>query len=49
MELLGIGPGRQVGEALTMLLEARLDEGPLGREEAERRLLAWWSDRRQEP
>ncbi len=48
MELLGIGPGRQVGEALTMLLEARLDEGPLGQEEAERRLLAWWSDRRQE-
>jgi poly(A) polymerase len=46
MELLGIGPGRQVGEALAMLLDARLDEGPLGDEEAERRLLAWWSERR---
>ena len=29
MELLGVGPGRHVGEALSMLLEARLDEGPL--------------------
>jgi poly(A) polymerase len=45
MELLGIGPGREVGEALAMLLEARLDEGPLGGEEAERRLLAWWASR----
>jgi poly(A) polymerase len=45
MQLLGIGPGRAVGEALDMLLEARLDEGPLGVEEAERRLLAWWASR----
>jgi poly(A) polymerase len=45
MELLGISPGRDVGEALAMLLEARLDEGPLGAEEAERRLLAWWAAR----
>ena len=45
MELLGIGPGRAVGEALDMLLEARLEEGPLGQEEAERRLLAWWEAR----
>jgi poly(A) polymerase len=46
MELLGVGPGRVVGEALSMLLEARLDEGPLGQDEAERRLLAWWAARR---
>ncbi|HET6950572.1 MAG TPA: CCA tRNA nucleotidyltransferase [Acidimicrobiales bacterium] len=46
MELLGVGPGRVVGEALGMLLEARLDEGPLGADEAERRLLAWWAERR---
>jgi poly(A) polymerase len=46
MELLGIPPGRQVGEALQVLLEARLDEGPLGEEEAERRLRAWWDERR---
>jgi poly(A) polymerase len=45
MEVLGIGPGRAVGEALAMLLEARLDEGPLGEEEAERRLRAWWAER----
>jgi poly(A) polymerase len=45
MELLGIGPGRAVGEALDMLLEARLDEGPLGEDEAERRLRSWWEDR----
>jgi poly(A) polymerase len=34
-----------VGEALKMLLEARLDEGPLGEEEARRRLDRWWSER----
>jgi poly(A) polymerase len=45
MELLGVGPGPVVGEALAILLEARLDEGPLGEEEAERRLLAWWAER----
>jgi poly(A) polymerase len=47
MELLDVGPGRHVGEALAMLLEARLDEGPLGEDEAERRLLAWWGERSQ--
>ena len=45
MELLGVGPGKVVGEALAMLLEARLDEGPLGEEEAERRVRAWWAAR----
>ena len=49
MELLGIKPGPIVGEALSMLLEARLDEGPLGQAEAERRLLAWWDERRRDP
>jgi poly(A) polymerase len=34
-----------VGEALKMLLELRLDEGPLGEEEAYRRLDAWWATR----
>jgi len=42
MEHLGIGPGRHVGQALTYLLELRMDEGPLGEEEAIRRLDAWW-------
>ena len=37
MGILGIGPGREVGEAYRCLLERRLDEGPLGPERAERR------------
>jgi len=45
MELLGVPPGRIVGEALAHLLEIRLDEGPLGDEEIRRRLLAWWLSR----
>jgi poly(A) polymerase len=34
-----------VGEALAFLLELRLEEGPLGEEEAGRRLDAWWAER----
>ena len=45
MEHLGIRPGREVGEALAMLLEARIEEGPLGEEEAFRRLDQWWAAR----
>ena len=44
MRLLGLRPGREVGAAYKFLLELRLDEGPLGEEEAERRLRAWWAD-----
>jgi poly(A) polymerase len=47
MDHLGIAPGPLVGEALGMLLEARLDEGPLGDDEARRRLDAWWANRNQ--
>jgi poly(A) polymerase len=43
MELLGLGPGPQVGRALSFLMELRLDEGPLGQDEAARRLRAWWA------
>ena len=43
MVLLGVGPGLWVGEALTHLMEIRLDEGLLGEEEATRRLLEWWA------
>jgi poly(A) polymerase len=45
MAHLGIPPGRAVGEALAMLLEARLDEGPLPEAEAYRRLDEWWAAR----
>jgi poly(A) polymerase len=42
MDLLGVEPGPVVGRALEFLMELRLDEGPLGQEEAGRRLLEWW-------
>jgi poly(A) polymerase len=45
MEHLGIPPGPEVGKALAFLLELRLEEGPLGVEEATRRLDEWWSQR----
>ncbi len=43
MELLDIGPGRAVGQALAFLMELRLDEGPLGEEAAAARLREWWA------
>jgi poly(A) polymerase len=49
MSRLGIKPGPVVGEALAWLLELRLEEGPLGVEEAGRRLDAWWAERQNEP
>jgi poly(A) polymerase len=45
MELLGIPPGPQVGEAWRYLKELRLDRGPLTREEATAELMAWWCAR----
>jgi len=45
MELLGIPPGPQVGEAWTFLKELRLDRGPLTHEEATAELLSWWNSR----
>jgi poly(A) polymerase len=47
MARLGIRPGPLVGEALSYLLELRLDEGPLGPDEAGRRLDAWWAQRQE--
>lgn len=44
MDHLGVGPGPHVGEALAHLLEVRLEEGPLGPDEAYARLDAWWAD-----
>jgi poly(A) polymerase len=45
MAHLQIPPGPTVGEALGFLLELRLDEGPLGEDEATRRLDEWWAAR----
>jgi len=41
MEILGIGPGRQVGQAYRHLLELRLDHGPMSEEQATAALLEW--------
>jgi poly(A) polymerase len=45
MEILGIGPGREVGEAYRFLLELRMDHGPMSEAEAKAALLGWWADR----
>lgn len=45
MAILGLPPGREVGQAYRFLLEARIDEGPLGEEEATKRLKKWWAER----
>lgn len=43
MSHLAIPPGPAVGEALDFLMEVRLDEGEVSKEEALRRLDAWWA------
>ncbi|WP_336032439.1 CCA tRNA nucleotidyltransferase [Geodermatophilus sp. FMUSA9-8] len=45
MEILGIGPGREVGEAWRFLKDLRLERGPLDPDEAEAELRAWWAAR----
>jgi poly(A) polymerase len=45
MRILDLKPGREVGEAYRFLLDLRLDEGPLGADEAEKRLRTWWAAR----
>jgi poly(A) polymerase len=45
MEILGVGPGREVGEAYKFLLELRMDNGPMSYEEARDALVAWWHAR----
>ncbi|MDF2919306.1 MAG: tRNA nucleotidyltransferase [Microbacterium sp.] len=44
-EILGIRPGREVGEAYRFLLDIRLDEGMIGEDAAEQRLREWWAAR----
>jgi poly(A) polymerase len=47
MEILGIGAGREVGEAYKLLLELRMDNGPMTEEAATAALLEWWAERAQ--
>jgi poly(A) polymerase len=45
MAILGLRPGREVGEAYRFLLELRLDEGEIGYDNVRDRLLEWWAAR----
>ncbi|GAA2384012.1 CCA tRNA nucleotidyltransferase [Streptomyces glaucosporus] len=45
MEILGLPPGPEVGEAYRYLLELRLEHGPMGREAAAEALRKWWAER----
>ena len=43
MEILNVPSGPMIGKAYNHLLNVRLDEGPLTREQAIERLTAWWN------
>ncbi|MFD5895076.1 MULTISPECIES: CCA tRNA nucleotidyltransferase [unclassified Streptomyces] len=43
METLGVGPGPVIGAAYKFLLELRLENGPMGRDEAVSALKEWWA------
>ncbi|WP_090596269.1 CCA tRNA nucleotidyltransferase [Auraticoccus monumenti] len=45
MELLGLSPGREVGQAYTHMLEYRMEHGPADPETAEAELRRWWAER----
>jgi poly(A) polymerase len=45
MAVLGIPPGREVGEAYRFLLDLRMEQGPQEPEVAERALREWWAAR----
>ncbi len=49
MAVLGIGEGREVGQAYKFLLERRIEEGPLGEERAVQELKDWWAGRAANP
>ena len=43
MEILGVGPGPEVGRAWRFLKDLRLERGPLDPDDAEAALRAWWA------
>ncbi len=45
MAHLGVGPGRDVGDALKFLMSIRLDEGEIETDDAYARLDVWWAQR----
>ena len=45
MEVLGLKPGREVGQAYAFLLEHRTEHGPIPEDEAVEVLRAWWAER----
>jgi poly(A) polymerase len=45
MEILGIGPGREVGQAYKHLMELRMEHGPMSFDEARAALLDWHASR----
>lgn len=45
MEILGLGPGPEVGRAYRFLMELRMDRGPLSEQDARTALLEWWTRR----
>lgn len=48
MKILNIPPGKEVGQAYQMLLEVRLENGPLDEDSATELLLNWWADRQKD-
>nr|WP_297427999.1 CCA tRNA nucleotidyltransferase [uncultured Actinotalea sp.] len=44
MDVLGLRPGPEVGQAYRFLLELRMEQGPLGKDVAERALREWWAE-----
>jgi poly(A) polymerase len=44
MEILGVGPGPDVGRAWRFLKDLRLERGPLDPDDAEAALRAWWAE-----
>ncbi|MFE5872968.1 CCA tRNA nucleotidyltransferase [Streptomyces roseifaciens] len=43
MEILGVGPGPQIGKAYKHMLEMRLENGPMSHDEAVAALKDWWA------
>lgn len=44
MEILGLGPGKDVGQAYKFLLDHRIEHGPLDEEAATKLLRDWWAE-----